>query len=219
MQPTVPSAGAARNATRAPAATCTYRGARDARKSTRTHDGRHNPASSYAPMGGKEEEEESLEWEGDESWKTLGRRRRRRRARGSRESWRRWCARLRKEAASEQRGNKGLVSPLRCGYYIVPGRRNTMLATVYRAAIKAEDRCISGDDVFGAPRASRPAAEILERYIKPLCGLHKFHLIDRHRVSPFFFTTVSMWFKCDTIDRYLKNFTEIPKRRPVEKVY
>lgn len=29
--------------------------------------------------------------------------------------------RLRKEAASEQRGNKGLVSPVRCGYYIVPG--------------------------------------------------------------------------------------------------
>lgn len=29
--------------------------------------------------------------------------------------------RLRKEAASEQRGNKGLVSLVRCGYYIVPG--------------------------------------------------------------------------------------------------
>lgn len=32
----------------------------------------------------------------------------------------RWCVRLRKEAASEQRGNKGLVSLL-CKYYIAPG--------------------------------------------------------------------------------------------------
>lgn len=72
-------------------------------------------------------------------------------------------ARLRKEAASEQRGNKGLVSPLRCGHYIVARSTVDGAAQCKRrriVAIKPGDRRVSGYGVRyrdGLPVAVTPA--------------------------------------------------------------